>query len=74
MEERVGVLRRTAEILRQRKFEFNAAQAAMQAVDALKRIKADSGLSEDEKIAHAMLTLFGPAPAPSAPAGGTEAA
>ena len=72
--ERDARLKAEALALDQRKFEFNAAQAAMQAVDALKRIKADSGLSEDEKIAHAMLTLFGPAPAPSAPAGGTEAA
>lgn len=41
------------------KFEFDAAKAALDAIDTLRKIKSNSGLTEEEKIQQARLELFG---------------
>lgn len=46
------------------KFEFNAAKAALAALETLRKIKTNSGLTEDQKIQQARLELFGEAALP----------
>lgn len=55
-------LKREELALAQDKFEFNATREAMAKLDTLKAIKADSKLTEEEKMYQARMQLFGSAP------------
>lgn len=48
--------------LDRQKFEWDATACALAKLETLKAIKADSGLSEDQKLEQARLELFGVAP------------
>ncbi len=49
-------------VLERDKFQFDATKAALSKLDALKRIKTDSKLTEEEKLEQARLELFGVTP------------
>lgn len=55
-------LKRDELTLAKDKFEFDATREAMKKLDTLKAIKADSKLTEEEKLQQARLELFGVTP------------